>query len=226
MKKVINLLFVLGIFLFPVKGFSQGIYSGQSLVTVYGGVGTALEKSGMELDGKRISWGNIGGEMGLSYLYFPTPFLGLGVDVHYAGFQGSDTLEYLEGRHHWHTFETDFEMHTLQLMAAGRVNLNPNSYVRFYIPFGAGLVLSEGEIKYRWDDYPCETEDYDYDASFGWYAGLGVEFPAGDSRSWGLEARYNAFRYDDGLLAADVGGDIVGKTSNHSYLSFVFTYKW
>ena len=86
MKKIIALLMVCGMCILPSTGQAQGIESGDSTFSIYGGVGTALQKSGLNVDGKDLSWGNIGGEFGLSYLYFTSPYLGFGADVHYAGF--------------------------------------------------------------------------------------------------------------------------------------------
>ncbi|MBR4592692.1 MAG: outer membrane beta-barrel protein [Elusimicrobiaceae bacterium] len=235
MKRILTIGLLVGIFVFPGVGQAQGIEGGQRLWSIYGGLGTALQKSGLEVDGKNLSWGNIGGELGLSYLYFPSEYFGMGIDLRYAGFQGSEHYDETPGWWYRYTFESDFEMHTLQLMAAGRINLNPGSSVRLYIPFGAGAVLSDGSMTYTWgrefysyyDDTLYHEDCYENteraaDVSFGWYAGVGLEFDSNGKITWGLEARYNSFRYDYGRLAEDVRGALLGKDTEHSYISLVF----
>ena len=218
MKRFLTLLLLGSLFMLTAPVRAQGIESGTSMVSFYGGLAFGLEKSGIELEGKNLSWGNAGGELGLSYLFFPTPYFGLGADLRYAGFQGSEKTEYRAGYWYWHTLESDFETHTLQLMASGRINLNPGATVRLYIPFGAGAVFSRGLMEYTWDDYSYDTETAS-NTSLGWYAGVGVEFDSTDRFAWGLEARYNAFRYDDTDLAHDIGGAVINDNQNRSYVS-------
>ncbi len=219
MKKILTLLYGISLCLLPVLGRSQGIESGQSMISVYGGLGTALQKSGLELDGESLSWGNIGGEAGLSYLWFPQAQVGIGADLRLASFRGSQLIRRdVPGWWHWHTFESDLEMSTLQLMGAGRINVNPSSSVRLYFPFGAGIVLSEGSIKYTWDGEVFDSED-ELDTSFGWYAGVGLEFDASDRLAWGIEARYNAFTYDYNGLADYHARTLSGQKTEHSYIS-------
>lgn len=217
------MLFTLGFF--PVTGLAYGIEDGESMFSLYGGLGSAMQSSGMEVDGRDLSWGNFGGELGFSYLYFPSAYLGIGADLRYAGFQGSDTVEDVPGYWYWHTFESDFETNTLQLMAAGRINLNPGSAVRLYLPFGAGAVLANESMTYRWDD-SYEWKESSSQVTFGWYAGVGLEFAQGDRSAWSLEARYNTFRYDDSKFADRIGGFATGRDSQHSYVSIVASVKF
>ena len=221
MKKILMAVFV-SMCIFPVAGNAQGIEDGDGMVSLYGGLGSALEKSMIEVDGENLSWGNFGAEVGLSYLYFPTSYLGLGLDVHLANFKGTQMVEDVRGRWFWHTLESDFDMQTLQLMGAGRINLNPQSPVRLYIPFGAGLTLSNGTMKYTWDEEFDLGEESVTDASWGGYVGLGLEFDQGTNYSWSIEARYNVFDYDDSRLAGDIGGALVGKDTRRSYVSLAF----
>ena len=218
MKKLLTTLLLGGMILCSLQVRAQGIEAGSSMVSLYAGFGSALEKSDIEINGDNLSWGNIGGELGLSYLFFPTPYLGLGADIRYAGFQGSEKTEYWAGYWYWHTLESDFETHTLQLMASGRININPDSNVRLYIPFGGGVVFSRGIMEYKWDDYIYDTET-DSSTSLGWYAGVGIEFDTAERFAWGLEARYNTFRYDDTRLAQDIGGRSSGQEKARSYVS-------
>ena len=233
MKKFLVMLFVISMGLFPAVGQAQGIESGQSMWSIYGGLGTALEKSGLEMDGRNLSWGNLGAEVGLSYLYFPSEYFGMGVDLRYAGFKGSGSTEPAYWSWYWDSFDKDLEMNTLQLMAAGRININPGSQVRLYVPFGAGFVLSDGGMSYTlsrdyysfYDHtyYEDSYTNYDgaHDTSLGWYAGIGLEFDSGERVAWGLEARYNSFRHDYGSWAEEVGAHITGNDTVRNYISFV-----
>ena len=225
MKKIIMSLLGIGMCLFPTAGFAQGIESGDSLVSIYGGVGTALQKSGLNIDGKDLSWGNIGGELGLSYLYFPSAYFGIGADIHYAGFQGSTSVDYVPGYWYWHTFKSDFTMHSLHAMAIGRININPASRVRLYIPFGAGIAGSLANMEYTVDDYTVNN-DLDYDASFSWYAGLGLEFELNNRTAWSLEARYSSFSYDYSGIADYHVSHVTGKRTENNYVSLVVSLKF
>ncbi len=221
MKKILMLLIMVGMCFCSGKSMAQGIEGGESVANFYMGLGSALQKSGMEVDGQNLSWGNIGGDAGLSYLYFVSPYLGLGADIHYAGFQGSESFEDVPGRWYWHTFETDFEMHTMHIMGIGRINLNPGSSLRLYIPFGAGIALSEGRMRYKWDDYDMYQAE-SYDSSFSWYAGIGLEFETNNNVTWGIEARYNAFEHNYQDLTYLVGGHVVDTNPERNYVSLVF----
>ena len=209
----------------PFKSSAQGITAGQGTGNIYFGLGSALEKSDLEVDGKNLSWGNIGGEVGLSYLYFPSEFIGLGVDLHFAGFKGSQSVEDVPGWWRWHTLKTEFSMSTTQLMAIGRLNLNPSSPVRMYIPFGAGVVLSEAKMKYSWDDREVYKEE-DYNVSPGWYVGLGLEFDTNSALTWGVEFRYNSFQYDYSDFADFVGGRTISNETERNYVSVVATFRF
>lgn len=218
MNKILTALCIIGMSMLPTLSRSQGIESGQSMISLYGGLGTALQKSGLETNRENLSWGNIGGEIGLSYFWFPEAHVGIGADFSLAGFQGSEIFQRdVPGWWHWHTFESDMEMNTLHLMAAGRFNINPASNLRLYFPFGAGIVFTEGKIRYMWDGKEIDKES-ELDTSFGWYAGIGLEFDSSDRLAWGIEARYNSFRYDYNGLA-DYHGLWNGKEIEQSYIS-------
>ncbi len=225
MKKLGMLFCMLCMSLMPGLSRAQGIENGDSMLSVYLGVGSAVNKSGLEVEGKNLSWGNIGWEGGLSYLYFPVSFLGMGVNIRYAGFQGSNNVEYIPGHWHWHTLESKMQTHTLQLMGAGRINLNPASSVRVYMPFGAGLVLTNSLMTYTWDDY-YEQREHSLDTSFGWYAGVGVEFEQRNGAAWAIEARYNTFRYKDSYFAERIGAVPTAKNSSYNYVSLSVSYNF
>ena len=79
-------------------------------------------------------------------------------------------------------------------------------------------MFSRGIMEYKWDDYIYDTET-DSSTSLGWYAGVGIEFDTAERFAWGLEARYNTFRYDDTRLAQDIGGRSSGQEKARSYVS-------
>lgn len=211
---------LVGMFLFPAKSFAQGIENGQAVGNFYLGVGSALNKSGMEVDGQDLSWGNVGVDTGFSFLYFPSSFLGIGAEIRYAAFQGSETLEYVPGWWYWHTLETDFDLNTIHIMGTGRLNINPHSQIRLYVPFGAGIALSKGSMSYKWDGHEYYSSE-NYDTSFSWYAGIGLEFETESGLAWGIEARYNAFEHDYEDLIPYVGGHIVETNPERKYVSFM-----
>ncbi len=225
MNKILTALCIIGMSMLPTLSRAQGIESGQSMISLYGGLGAALQKSGLEADRENLSWGNIGGEVGLSYFWFPDAHLGFGADLNLAGFQGSEIFHRdVPGWRHWHTFESDMEMNMLNLMAAGRLNVNPDSPIRLYFPFGAGIVFTEGEIRYMWDGKEIDNES-ELGTSFGWYAGIGLEFDQSDHLAWGIEARYNSFWYDYTDLA-DYHRRWNGKETEQSYISLTLNIRF
>ena len=225
MKWIRNIFWIVSICFFSSISPAQAIQRGEDTVSVYGGLGTALQKSGLEIDGKRLSWGNIGTELGFSYFYFPSEYMGIGVDVHYAGFQGSKRSDEVPGRRHWHCFSSDFDMHTFHIMGAERINLNPQARIRFYIPLGAEIAFAKGKMQYMWDDHVIDTQT-SLDRSFSWYAGLGFEFDQNSHWAWGIEARYNSFHYDYSGLAGRVEGKTARNNNEHSYISLVIKFQF
>ena len=215
---------MLGLGVFAGTGMAQGIQSGDTQGSVDVWLGSALEKSDLEIDGKRLSWGNLGAGLGMSYLYFPEAHLGLGLGFQYTNFQGSDSIDYIPGRWFWHTLESDFETDTLHLMAQGRININPSSAVRVYLPFGVGAGVSVGTMTYTWDDL-FEDEYLAANFSWGWYGGIGVEFAQSDRSAWSIEARYNTFRFDDRDFADQIGA-VVLDNNRHSYVSLAVKFSF
>lgn len=225
MNKKIAVLMLGILFFLPIAGNAQGVWGGQSTANLYVGVGSALGKSGMEIDGQNLSWGNVGGELGLSYLYFASPYLALGADIHYAGFAGTQTVEDVPGWWHWHTLETDFETNTLHVMGIGRLTINPDSPVRLYLPFGAGVAFSEGKMRYKWDDHEYYSAE-SYDTSLSWYAGVGLEFETGNNWAWSIEARYNSFSHDYDEMTDYMNGHIVDTNPERNYVSLVINCRF
>ena len=116
-------------------------------------------------------------------------------------------------------------MHSLHVMGIGRVNLNPGSRVRVYVPFGAGVAVSLAKMEYKWDDHVVNT-DPDVDTSFSWYAGLGVEFEQNDRLSWSIEGRYNSFSYDYKGIADYHVSNVTGRRTENNYVSLVVSLRF
>lgn len=203
--------------------YAGGIDSGDFMFSLYGGLGSGLQKTGVEFAGEKdFAWGNFGGEMGLSGMYFSNPYLGLGADIHFSGFAGSEKEFWSKGEYHWHNYKMDLSTSLLQIMGVGRLYLNPEGNSRLYIPFGAGFTVTNSEFGYTEDDWYHAKRDYT-SASLGYYVGLGWEVDWQENSSFGLEARYNSFRYDMSNLAARVGVDSPVGEKDYSYFSLVFT---
>ena len=167
----------------------------------------------------------MGAGAGVSYFYFPQSHVGLGLGLQYTSFKGSDSIEYIPGRWFWHTLESDFETDTLHLMAQGRININPGSSVRLYIPFGVGAGVSVGSMTYTWDEL-FEDEKMAANFSWGWYGGIGLEFAQSDRSAWSIEARYNTFRFEDGDFADQIGAVVLDNNSRHSYVSLAVKFSF
>ena len=69
---------------------AEGIQAGKAMISLYGGLTMGLQDSGLNFADKDFAWGHVGGEIGLSGLYFLTEYFGIGADIRYAGFAGSD----------------------------------------------------------------------------------------------------------------------------------------
>ena len=211
MKKIV--LSVLAVFLtFPA--FAQ-LEQGQHVVGVRAGLGFQLQNSGItySTSGSRTDWGTLGSDLALSYHYLLTEHFGLGAEVSAGTFDGGDF-----------TFNSsdkiEDEARLINLMVTARYTFHPAKRVRFYIPFGAGLTIAKQklDIDYLGNSYSKEKTDN----SFGWFAGLGLEFDLGHNGwSWGLEARYAAFWYDTDKLTQGAPGSIHGDgTRRYEYMMF------
>jgi len=195
------------------------ITAGNSLVSGYFGGAAGLQSSGVKINGDKMDWGSAGALGGVSYLFFPTPYFGLGVSLGGNIFSEDQHDVWAgpgSGRHTRH----EFSMFLFDAMAAGRVNFNPQSDVRIYLPFGIGLTSARG--KYQWDEYLYDWKGYGADThgttnSLGWYAGLGAEIEA-NPVTFGFEMRYHSFEFDK----ANFGVAGYEGNENYSYLSFLF----
>ena len=220
-----KLLFLISLLLIvPLSASAEGIEAGQNKVNLYFESAFGLDRTGVEFtEGKDYAWGNVGFGMGLSYFYYPTSYIGIGIDGSIKGFRGTQQEEWFQHGHHWHCDESELSMQQFQILGATRLYLNPESRVRLYVPLGAGISVVNGEIEYKSDDYWDRYDNNYATSSFTYYAGVGLEFEANNGLVMGLEARYNAFDYNMGKLADRVGvPSSVGK-EKYEYVSLSFT---
>lgn len=220
-----KLFFLMGLFfVLPLSVAAEGIEAGKNQVNLYLETAFGLDRTGVEFtEGKDYAWGNAGVGMGLSYLYYPSSHLGIGIDGSIKGFQGTKREEWYHYGHHWYMDEAELTMQQFQLLGAARLYLNPESRVRLYVPLGAGISIVNGEMEYKSDYYWDRYEENYTSTSFAYYAGVGLEFETNNGLAFGLEARYNAFDYNMGKLADRVGApSSVGK-EKYEYVSLLFT---
>lgn len=200
--------------LFALPAFAQ-LQQGQHMLGVRGGLGFQLQNSGISYSAhdERIDWGTLGSELALSYQYLLTNHLGVGGEISFGDFDGGDfTFN--------HSDKLEDKVNLINLMLAARYTFHPAKRTRFYIPFGAGLTIAKQtlDIDYLGNDYTKKKTDN----SFGWFAGLGLEFDVGNHGwSWGLEARYAAFWYDTDKLVQGAPGPIHGDGNRrYEYMMF------
>lgn len=214
MKKLLAVL--CAVFCLGTLSFAEGINAGDQMVSGTVGFGAGLQKSGWQFDGNDVDWGTFGATFGASYMFFPSEYFGVGVEINDGVFAGEEDDVTVLG------VKTEMEnaMNVFNLMASFRANLNPQERTRFYIPFGAGLTSATQSIKETVGGWE-RTESASYN-SFGWFVGLGFEIDLGQGNwSLGGEARYNAFTYDTDKMMRKVDGDGAGK-KDYSYISMAF----
>lgn len=223
MKRLAVLGVLLGVlFGFAASAQAEGITAGTQLVNGYLGGAAPLQDAGLGdvyyHDGaytfriNDLDWGDAGVTFGASYLYFLNDYFGLGGEVSGSVFGEAEYDTYSVAGHS--TIKSS--MNTVNAMAVGRVNVNPQSRVRVYFPFGLGLTSAKGKIKL---DTPMGDDSTDgTTTSFGYFVGAGVEADLGQS-NWvlGGEIRYQGFQFDTAKY--DIDG-ISGK-EDYSYLSFM-----
>ena len=211
MKKTIFGIFVL---LFSIPAFAQ-LEQGQQMISLRGGLGFQLQNSGITYSdtGSRVNWGSLGGEVGLSYYYLLSEKFGVGADISIGDFEGGDLTFRMAD-------DVDDETHLLNLMLTGRYTTNPTKRVRFYFPFGAGLVVARQDLYINY--YGTEYDKKKTDTSLGFFIGAGMEFDLGNSGwSLGLESRYNTFWYDTDKILRGAPASIHGDGNRrYEYLSF------
>lgn len=194
---------------------AAGIEAGNQLVSGYLGASVPLQDSGIKEYGEDLDWAAAGVSLGASYLYFVSDHFGLGAELSGSVFAESEYNIYGYGVYE----NIKMSMTLFNAMAVARVNINPYSRVRVYIPFGLGLTSAEGTVKMHGHDsrYYYNGEMNETTTSLGYFAGVGVETDLGQS-NWmlGGEVRYSGFQFDTDKFFAS--GDGFGK-KNYSYFA-------
>ena len=224
MKKLVSVVAILGLLaVYMPSAKAAGIEAGQQMISLTGGVAFPAQKSGVKIEDDDVEvgelpWGNVGGQFGLSYMYFVHEYVGVGLELS-DSFFGNKTknFTYEEGKD---SFKS--KLNAFSAMLTARVNANPADKYRIYVPFGLGLTHAKGKIKEKWTDYndPEDNESDSYTSannSFGYFIGLGAEADLNDNWALGAEVRYTGFRfntdkYDD--------NDVNGK-KNYGYTSIL-----
>ena len=209
-----KILFTLVTVLFFVPAFAQ-LEQGRHMLGLRTGLGFQLQNSGITYSSNesRVNWGTLGAEVGLSYYYILTPHVGVGTDVSYGDYDGTNLT--------WSFTNTaDDSTKLFNAMLAARFTANPAKPVRVYFPFGAGLVAARQNLSIHY--HGTNYEKKKTDASLGYFIGVGMEFNFGRS-AWalGLESRYNAFWYDTDKIVRGAPAPIHGD-GNRKYEYFSF----
>lgn len=212
---------VLGVLLsilcaWPTAVKAEGIQVGDQLASGYLGFGVPLQESSIYYQGTELDWGDVGASYGISYLYFPSEYFGVGAELSGSNFFESE-FEYTS----WGPYTKDTvksSMNVYNFMASFRANVNPQSNVRFYVPFGAGLTSAKGKIEVDSSRFPGTYSLDGTSNSLGYFIGLGVEADLRNNWMLGGEMRFNGFRFDTGKYDLQ---DFSGK-KDYTYLSFLF----
>lgn len=213
-----KILFTLVTVLFFVPAFAQ-LEQGRHILGLRTGLGFQLQNSGITYSTNegRINWGTLGAEAGLSYYYLLTSHVGVGADVSYGDYDGTNLT--------WSANNSAEDSTRLaNLMLAARLTAGPSHPVRFYIPFGAGLVIARQNLSVHY--HSTHYEKKKTDTSLGYFIGAGMEFDFGRS-GWGLglESRYNVFWYDTDKIVRGAPSPIHGDGNRkYEYFSFNFNF--
>ena len=227
MKKLTALVVLFSLLaLFPFNTKAEGIEAGQHMWALYLGGASALQKAGYKgsdmglNDKEEMKWGAAGGVAGFSYLIFPSEYFGIGLEANDGFFGGEEYKFSAAGK----DYKIDTGMNVFNAMVSMRLNVNPQSRFRLYVPFGAGYTWSTG--LFAWEETAAgATKEKTYHASsgsLGYFAGVGFEIDLGDRWSLGAEGRYNAFKYDTDEFSKKYGGNKLVGEKDYSYISVAF----
>lgn len=213
---------VLGVLLsilcaWPTAVKAEGIQAGDQLASGYVGFGVPLQESGIKEEGTELDWGDVGGSYGVSYLFFPSEYFGVGAELSGSNFTEAEYEYTYYGIPYSHE-EIKSSMNAYNFMLAFRANVNPQSRVRFYVPFGFGLTSAKGKLE---ADMTGQVGTVTVDGttnSFGYFVGAGLEVDLQNNWMLGGEVRYSGFKFDKGKYGLD---GLSGK-EDYSYLSFLF----
>lgn len=156
-------------------GIDEGIDEGTKQLFIFGG--TAYPHN-IKINGVEKEYGDLGNGFGAQFMYNKKDWLGLGLDFNTSKSGTKNTSD---------TTTTKSQMWTGMIMA--RINLWPQSGVRFYLPIGAGIgqaKISSSSILDRGGD------------EFGFAAatGLGLDFDISDMWIIGVEFRFTRIFVD------------------------------
>lgn len=206
MKKLVAGVLLLGLAVaFPLSTRAKGIEAGQQMIALSVGGAMPLEKAGFSAkdigftDDQEMKWGKVGATAGLSYMYFPSAYFGVGLEGNDAYFVGKKYTTEAAGD----KYETKTGMNVSNVLLSMRLNVNPKSKYRFYVPFGGGYSWSVNLLEQKNTVGGTTTKDTYHvtTGGFGYFGGLGFEMDLGKRWSLGLEARYNGFLHDTDKIA-------------------------
>ncbi len=218
----------------PAPTVAQGLQKGDQLVSVFVGAGGATNDTSLFFDFRDdtgyplgttndLGWGDESVALGAQYLYAVSPYWAFGAEYNANWFDGAtDELNAWGGAGQHMKAEVDQDMDVHNVMAAGRFTLNPQGSFRFYVPFGAGIAFAKSTIKNSFWEQNSGTTTYTEarqaanSRSFTYYAGLGVEHRLAGSWLWGLEGRYQSFRFDYDQFFSGLGSE------NLHYVTLLF----
>lgn len=224
----------------PACLLAQGLQKGDQLVSVFVGAGGATNDTHLPWDltddtgfalGKTqdLGWGDESVAFGAQYLYAVSPYWAFGAEYNANLFDGAtDELNAWGGTGQHMKAEVDQDMDVHNVMAAGRFTLNPQAAWRVYVPFGAGIAFAKSTIKNSfWEQNGGATTYTDSrlsasSRSFTYYVGLGLEHRLAGAWLWGLEGRYQSFRFDYDKFASGLGSENLHYVTAMFKLSYVF----
>lgn len=223
MKKVLALAVFLSILCaWPTASRAEGITAGSQLVSGYLGGGAPTNESDIQVrdvsqlsySTDKVDWGDVSVSYGAQYMYFLTSYLGIGAEVNGNNFTEAeysiDTYRASE--------KIKSRMDVYNFMAVGRVNFNPQSRVRAYLPFGLGLAAAESTYKYELEvlGLSGDTKLSKKDTSFAYYVGAGVEADLSNNWVLGGELRYNGFSFDNSKFDSSLS------KKDYGYMTLLF----
>ena len=170
-----------------------------------------------------LDWGSLAGSYGLQYIYRVHDRWSFGLE--YNGNHFDDALQsrgILFPPFGWWERDIESRMNVHNMLAVGRFTFNPQSRVRFYVPFGAGVARSKGTLEVSETNLVSSqylhSKTTAMDTSFAYYLGLDMEKQFASHWAWGLEMRYQGFWFDNG------GYNLAGVSGKkrHGYISGLF----
>lgn len=161
-----------------------GINKGQSEVNLYGGVMNF--KSSQNYQGTNMDFGGSGASFGMQGLMYLSPYLAAGTDISYAD-NGQGKSAQINGK----IYNGEAE-HATGLFYV-KIQPMPQSPLRIYFPFGAGLDILKEYLSQEDGD-----KQKDNSTGLALMFGLGMEVETGPYSFVGIEGRYIYTNYFGG----------------------------